>query len=462
MEYISTRGSAPSLDFEDATLSGLAADGGLYIPASWPKLSEAEIRQLQGLSYSDLAIQILSRFSGDCIPKATLESLVNSTYSNFYHDAIAPIKQLDHQLFLLELFHGPTFAFKDYALQMLGHFFEYFLAKNNQSCTILGGTSGDTGSAAIAGVRGLSSIELFMLHPKNRVSDVQRRQMTTVLDANIHNLAVEGTFDDCQNLVKALFNDLEFKSRHSLSAVNSINWARIASQVVYYFRAALMLGSPDREVSFSVPTGNFGNVLAGYVAKQMGLPIKKLIIGSNENDILTRFFETGTMARKGVRATLSPSMDIGISSNFERYLFELLDQDSDHLRQLMSEFSEHGHFSIDKTRLQRARQDFSAYRSSDKQTSIDMKAIHDSTGEVIDPHSIIGVSAAHQEQDSSTPIIVLGTAHPAKFPDAIKNALGIEIPLPKQAGNIFDLDEQYTTIKNDQSELKSFIVKHQH
>lgn len=461
VDYISTRGFAPTLDFEDATLSGLANDGGLYLPEVWPKFSESDIRELRGLSYRRLATQILSQFSGNSIPATTLESLVDSAYDHFYHEAIAPIKQLDNQLFIMELFHGPTLAFKDYALQMLGQFFQYFLEKNNRSCTILGGTSGDTGSAAIAGVRGLPSIELYMLHPSNRVSEVQRRQMTTVNDRNIHNLAVDGTFDDCQNLVKALFNDLEFKSKHSLSAVNSINWARIASQVVYYFRAALALGSPDREISFSVPTGNFGNVLAGYVAKQMGLPIQKLIIGSNENDILTRFFETGTMRREQVRATLSPSMDIGISSNFERYLFELVDRDSDHLNRLMTNFIEQGEFSVDAAMLNRAKQVFSAYRFDDKRTSHDIKQVFETTGEIIDPHSIIGVSAARQEADFSVPVVVLGTAHPAKFPDAIRDTLDFEVPLPKQAGDIFNLDEHYSTIENDQNKLKAFIEQTQ-
>ena len=457
MQYISTRGNAPVLDFENATLNGLADDGGLYLPSHWPTLDHAQIRQMQALSYNQLTLQILQEFAGGCIPEKEFGNLVDAAYSNFFHDAVAPIKQLDDQLFLMELFHGPTLAFKDYALQMLGQFFQYFLDKNNRSCTILGATSGDTGSAAIAGLRGLSSVELYMLHPRGRVSEVQRRQMTTVADENIHNIAVDGTFDDCQSLVKSVFNDLEFKAAHSLSAVNSINWARIAAQVVYYFRAALTLGAPDREVNFSVPTGNFGNVLAGYVAKKMGLPIRKLIIGSNENDILTRFFETGTMEKKGVRATLSPSMDIGISSNFERYLFELLGQDSEHLNVLMSEFNTTGQFSIGADLLEMARQDFSAYRLSDDQTARDIRQTYQSTGEVIDPHSIIGVSAARQEGDPEIPTIVLGTAHPAKFPDAIRDALDIDVPLPEQAGDLFNLEEHYSEMTNDPDSLKDLI-----
>jgi threonine synthase len=458
VKYISTRGSAPILDFENATLNGLADDGGLYLPSKWPALDSTAIRNLQGLTYSELAFRILSLFTSNCVPQSKLRELANTAYGNFYHDATAPLKQLDDQLYIMELFHGPTLAFKDFALQMLGQFFEYFLSKNKRTCTIVGATSGDTGSAAIAGVRGLTSVDLFMLHPHGRVSDVQRRQMTTVLDGNIHNLSVEGTFDDCQNMVKALFNDLDFKSKYSLSAVNSINWARIAAQVVYYFRAALALGAPDREINFSVPTGNFGNVLAGYAAKKMGLPIRKLIIGSNENDILTRFFETGIMQQKDVKPTLSPSMDIGISSNFERYLFELLDHDAGRLNQLMTSFSSTGKFEIDGNLLETAKQDFSAYRLDDRQTARDIKSVYEATGEIIDPHSIIGVSAAKQEGDKETPTVVLGTAHPAKFPEAIRDAIGIDVPLPKQAGDLFSMEERYSGIENNPDSLKQLIA----
>jgi threonine synthase len=457
LNYISTRGRAPILDFEQATLAGLAQDGGLYLPSKWPSLSRNNIRELQGKTYSELATKILGLFVGNTISTPDLERLSKSAYSNFNHDAIAPLKQLDDQLFFMELFHGPTLAFKDYALQMLGQFFAYFLDKNNASCTIIGATSGDTGSAAIAGVKGLKSIRLFMLHPSDRVSEVQRKQMTTVLDDNIHNLAVDGTFDDCQNLVKALFNDSAFRERHSLSAVNSINWARIAAQVVYYFRAALALGAPDREVNFSVPTGNFGNVLAGYVAKQMGLPIHRLIIGSNQNDILTRFFETGVMEMRGVTPTLSPSMDIQISSNFERYLFELLDHDSDHLESLMSSFGSTGRFSIDRSLLAKAQQHFSAYCLDDAQTAKDIKQTYRATGEIIDPHSIIGVSAARREPDSSIPTVVLGTAHPAKFPEAIKLATGLDVALPAHMGDLMGREEKMLHIDNEVGAVKSLV-----
>ena len=459
MNYISTRGGAPTLDFEQATLAGLASDGGLYLPESWPSMDSEEIRRLHGLTYAQLATAILSRFTGGTVEAQDIEKLALRAYGNFHHDAIAPLKQLDDELYFMELFHGPTLAFKDYALQMLGQFFEFFLERNGRSCTILGATSGDTGSAAIAGVRGLPSINLFMLHPEGRVSEVQRRQMTTVLDNNIHNLAVSGTFDDCQNMVKEVFRDLEFKQRYSLSAVNSINWARIASQVVYYFRAALALGAPDRAVNFSVPTGNFGNVLAGWVALKMGLPVNRLIIGSNSNDILTRFFQTGTMEMKGVTPTLSPSMDIQISSNFERFLFELLDRDSDHLNQVMERFSSEGKFSVSGDALDRASAVFSAYRLNDEETRNEIRKVYEGTGEIIDPHSIIGVSAARKADDNNHPTVVVGTAHPAKFPDAIHQAIGVDVALPAYAGDLMSQEEKYRSVGNSADEIKSIIAE---
>ena len=460
MEYISTRGTAPRLDFEKVTLTGLASDGGLYLPRKIPQLEANTIRSYQNMEYSELAAAILSNFTGRSVPPEDLNQLVKRAYGHFHHDAVAPVIQLDDNLYFMELFHGPTLAFKDYALQVLGQFFHYFLDKHAESCTIVGATSGDTGSAAIAGIRGLQSVRLFMLHPRGRVSEVQRRQMTTVTDNNIHNLAVDGTFDDCQNLVKALFNDRAFKERYRLSAVNSINWARIAAQVVYYFRAALVLGSPDRQVNFSVPTGNFGNVLAGYIAMQMGLPIKRLIIGSNRNDILTRFFETGVMKKMGVTPTLSPSMDIQISSNFERYLFLLLGRDSAHLCEMMEEFNRSGSFSISRRLLSKAQQIFGAYRLDDQQISSDIRELYHSTGEIIEPHSIIGVSAARRESDTSVPTIVLGTAHPAKFPEAIHQSTHRRVALPDHAGDIMNMDEYYSHMKNDLAALKAHIEQH--
>ena len=457
MQYISTRGNAPRLGFADVTLAGLASDGGLYFPESWPVMEHDQIRALRGLSYPDLATEILSQFCGDDLPKAAVGKLACASYKGFHHRAIAPLKQLDTSLYVLELFHGPTLAFKDFALQFLGQLFDHLLNQRGQTCTIIGATSGDTGSAAIQAVRGLSAVTLYMLHPQGRVSDVQRRQMTSVLDSNIHNLAVEGTFDDCQNLVKAMFNDTKFRARHNLSAVNSINWTRIAAQVVYYFRAALELGAPDQAVNFSVPTGNFGNVLAGYVAKQMGLPINKLIIGSNSNDILTRFFESGKMEQKGVNPTLSPSMDIQISSNFERYLFELLNRDSEKICELMQTFSLNGCFEIDSADLARANQLFAAHRLSDSETSNEIAQVYQDTGEIMDPHSVIGVAAARRHAQQGIPTVVLGTAHPAKFAESVKAATGVEVALPQTAAHILEGEERLVRIQNDLEEIKKLI-----
>lgn len=457
MQYISTRGAAPKLGFSDVTLTGLATDGGLYLPERWPTLDNEQIRRLRGLSYADLATEILGAFCGNEIPRSTLADLTSRAYAKFDHQAIAPLKQLDTSLFIMELFHGPTLAFKDFALQFLGQLFNHLLSNRNESCTIIGATSGDTGSAAIEAVRGLPSVQLFMLHPEGKVSDVQRRQMTTVLDQNIHNLAVNGTFDDCQNMVKAMFNDAPFRARHNLSAVNSINWSRIAAQVVYYFRAALELGAPDQTVNFSVPTGNFGNVLAGYVARKMGLPIDKLIIGTNSNDILTRFFESGRMEQKGVNPTLSPSMDIQISSNFERYLFELLDHDAEKINTLMQEFSRNGQFSIDDAALHRARQLFSAHRLSDMETQDEIRRVYRQTGEILDPHSVIGVAAARIYGEAGTPTVVLGTAHPAKFAGAVEQATGVHVDLPPAAAHIMQGEERVTRIPDDLQAIQTLI-----
>jgi threonine synthase len=455
--YESTRGNAARLGFADVTLTGLATDGGLYLPESWPQMNRDEIRSLRGLSYPELANRILQYFTGSDIPADTLSKLTNTAYGRFDHTAVAPLKQLDTGLYIMELFHGPTLAFKDFALQFLGLLFSHLLSERGESCTIIGATSGDTGSAAIEAVRGLESVKLFMLHPHGKVSEVQRRQMTSVLDDNIHNLAVDGTFDDCQNLVKAMFNDGAFRTRHNLSAVNSINWARIAAQVVYYFRAALELGAPDRAVNFSVPTGNFGNVLAGYIAKQMGLPINRLIIGSNRNDILTRFFESGKMHKQGVEPSLSPSMDIQISSNFERYLFDLLGRDAQRISALMEQFASKGHFEIDSDELGRACSLFAACRLDDRETSTEIEQVYRQTGEVMDPHSVIGVAAARAFGEPETPTVVLGTAHPAKFADAVETACGVRIPLPERVAEIMTGEERVTRIANDLGDVMAMI-----
>ena len=415
------------------------------------------MRNWRKLDYPSLATEILALFTGEDVSKSTLSELTSRAYQNFGHSAIAPLKQLDSALYVMELFHGPTLAFKDFALQYLGQLFNHLLTERGETCTIVGATSGDTGSAAIEAIRGLNAVSLYMLHPKGKVSEVQRRQMTTVLEENIHNLAIHGTFDDCQNLVKAMFNDAPFREKHNLSAVNSINWSRIAAQVVYYFRAALELGAPDRAVNFSVPTGNFGNVLAGYVAKQMGLPIDKLIIGSNSNDILTRFFDSGKMQQLGVKSTLSPSMDIQISSNFERYLFELMERDADRIRDLMETFSEKGEFSISPEEWQKALQLFAAHRLDDHETAAEIRRVYQSSGEVMDPHSVIGVAAARRHAEPGVPTVVLGTAHPAKFADAVSQSCGVSVDLPARVKHIAEGEERAVELENDLDALQQFI-----
>ena len=458
MKYISTRGKAPILSFEDVTLAGLAEDGGLYVPESWPEFSPAEIRAMRGLSYQDLAVAVLRPFVEGSLTDAELQQLVNASYTQFNHAAIAPIKQLDNNVLFMELFHGPTLAFKDFALQFLGHLFDHLLTRRGEHCTIVGATSGDTGSAAIEAVRGLSAVNLFMLHPNGRVSDVQRRQMTTVSDANIHNLAVEGHFDDCQNLVKAMFNDLPFRREMNLSAVNSINWARIAAQVVYYFRAGLLLGAPDRPLSFSVPTGNFGNVFAGFVARKMGLPVEQFIIGSNRNDILTRFFETGEMKATSVEPSLSPSMDIQISSNFERYLFEVSGRDSGVIRDLMAAHANQGGFRASLELYAAAKTGFSALRLSDEQTQAEISKLYQTTGEIVDTHSIIGIVAGREKStDPSVPVVCMGTAHPAKFVDAVQPLVEVEVPFPARLQKVMNAEEQYTVVDNDLDKVQSLI-----
>lgn len=461
VRYISTRGNAPTLDFEQATLAGLATDGGLYLPDAWQTFSAHEMHAMRELNYAQLTARIIGKFSGNCIPVDTLETLSEQACQNFAHPTIAPLKQLDSSLYLLELFHGPTLAFKDFALQFLGQLFGYFLNQRGQTCTIIGATSGDTGSAAIESVRGLDAVTMYMLHPHGRVSEVQRRQMTTVLARNIHNLAVDGDFDDCQNLVKGMFNDAEFRQRHSLAAVNSINWARIAAQTVYYFYAALQLGAPQRAVNFAVPTGNFGNVFAGYAARKMGLPINRLTIGSNRNDILTRFFDSGRMARSDINATISPSMDIQISSNFERYLFELGGRDSAQVCAWMAQFGAHGTFEVAPEIHRKATELFFAKRFSDEETRAQIKQTYEQTGELLDPHSAIGVAAAHAAiqkfPEDDAPTVALGTAHPAKFADAVFTACGARVALPESLQGILQRTERMQRIDNDAAAVKALI-----
>lgn len=452
MKYCSTRGQAPILDFEATILAGLASDGGLYLPESLPRFSAAELMAMRGMDYDQLFKTLLSAFG----------ALPNTQYQQWFsHPQIAPIKQLGTDDYLLELFHGPTLAFKDFALQFLGRLLGELLQKNNQQVTVLGATSGDTGSAAIAGCRGRKNMRVVILHPHERTSLVQRRQMTTVLDENVHNIAIEGSFDDCQNIVKALFIDAEFKAQQQLTAVNSINWARIMAQIVYYFYAALQLGAPERAVSFSVPTGNFGDIYAGWLAKKMGLPIKQLIIASNRNDILTRCVHTGEYLNHGVEPSLSPSMDIQISSNFERLLFEFYDNDAAALRDLMAELKQTGGFTLRPDVHAKLKANFAAHAVDDAETLATIKRIYEKTGEMLDPHTAVGVKAAEacRAAGETTPIITLATAHPAKFPDAVKQAIGIEPPLPAHLADLFAREERFTILPADAAKVKEYIER---
>ncbi|MGB0670289.1 MAG: threonine synthase [Rhodospirillales bacterium] len=460
MKYISTRGQAPALPFSDVLLAGLARDGGLYVPDAWPRFSTADIVAMKDLPYDQLAVRVLLPFVGGCLSEGALADLTARTYARF-DEGVTRLKEIGPNLHLLELFHGPTLAFKDYAMQFLGELFDHVLTKRGERVTIIGATSGDTGAAAVDALADRQAIDIFMLHPKGRVSEVQRRQMTTQTAANVHNIAIEGTFDDCQDLVKAMFNDLAFRDRHNLSAVNSINWARVAAQIVYYFWAAVRLGSPERPVSFAVPTGNFGNVFAGYGAMVSGLPVKQLIIGSNANDILPRFLETGTMSMAGVTPTISPSMDIQVSSNFERLLFELERRDGHVVAEILQAFRATGSFSLSDERWAATRAIFDGLRLSDDETKALIGRIFKETGEVLDPHSAIGVAAGlAKRQGEETPVICLATAHPAKFPDAVEEACGRRPALPARMSDLYDRAERYDTLPNNLDAVMSHVNAH--
>lgn len=457
-EFISTRGKSGRLSFTDVLLAGLAPDGGLFVPDVWPELSRNALLKMRGTPYADVAYQIVAPFVGRDIPAAALRRMVEETYKDFNHSAAAPLVQIGPNAWVLELFHGPTLAFKDYAMQLLGRMFDYVLGQKGRRITIIGATSGDTGSAAIEACKGCKNIDIFILHPKDRTSEVQRRQMTTVNAENVFNIALEGTFDDCQALVKAMFNDARFREDMRLSAVNSINWARIMPQIVYYVTAALSLGAPERPVSFAVPTGNFGNIYAGWAARRMGLPIKRLVMGSNRNDILTRFFETGAMKIDRVESSLSPSMDIQVSSNFERYLFELLDRDAKGVSSLMESFKDTGMFAINPELMQKARLEFDARRCTDAQTVEMIAACYLQTGYVIDPHTAVGLYAAWQVQDDpSVPLVALACAHPAKFPDAVEKATGKRPELPLKLAGIMKKAEKYAVLPKDLGKVQNFI-----
>ena len=457
LQYISTRGDAPVLDFDDVLLAGLASDGGLYLPESWPKFDTADIREMRDLNYAELVVRVMTPFLGRRIAPDVFAGIVEETFKEFLHSAVAPLKQLETDLWLMELFHGPTLSFKDYPMQLIGRLFDYVLAQKGERVTIVGATSGDTGSAAIEACRGRKSIDCFILYPHGRVSEVQRRQMTTVGASNVYCVAVEGTFDDCQDLVKAMFADTAFRQNAQLAAVNSINWARVAAQIVYYFHAALSVGAPDRPVSFSVPTGNFGNVFAAYAAKTCGLPVDQLIIGTNRNDILTRFFATGELSIGEVSQTISPSMDIQVSSNFERFLFDLYGRDGVSLTKAMAAFRREGKLALGEHQHKRAVDLISAHRLDDQETMAEMARTLQVSGELIDPHTAIGVAAARECRRGATPVIAQAVAHPAKFPDAVERATGIRPQLPINLGDLFEREEHFTVLANDIEIVQGFV-----
>lgn len=446
MRYQSTRGNAPDLDFAGATLAGLASDGGLYVPASWPTMDRPAIADLANLDYAETAVRVMLPFVGNSLSEGELRALCTAAYGRFSHAAVTPLVQLDHQHWLLELFHGPTLAFKDVALQLLGLLFERFLTGTTERLTIVGATSGDTGSAAIDAVAGRENIDIFMLHPAGRVSDVQRRQMTTVIDTNVHNIAIDGDFDTAQGLVKAMFNDPGFSGRFRLSAVNSINWARLMAQVVYYFYAAVRLGAPDRAVAFSVPTGNFGDVFAGYVAARMGLPVARLIVATNVNDILHRALSTGDYSSATVTATATPSMDIQVSSNFERLLYDLGGRDGHALADQMRGFESTRAMRLTNAQSQGAAALFGSARVDGDGMARAMRWAHDSAGQMVDPHTAIALAAARESDLRDVPVVTLATAHPAKFPTAVERAIGMVPSLPGRVGDLFDREERFATL----------------
>jgi threonine synthase len=451
MQYVSTRGRAPELGFCDVLLAGLATDGGLYMPQSWPLLPA----KIPGMTYAERAAQVMSPFIGDEIPAEVFAEMCREAYATFAHPAVVPLVQIDDDLWVQELFHGPTLAFKDVALQLVGRMFDYVLAQRNERVTIVGATSGDTGSAAIDGVKNCANVDIVILYPQGRVSEVQRRQMTTVDSPNVRAVAVEGTFDDCQDLVKAMFNDAPFRTQMRLSAVNSINWARVMAQVVYYVTACDSLKGP---LSFSVPTGNFGNVLAGWIAKEMGAPIDGLIVGSNTNDILTRFFETRSMVAYDVVPTLSPSMDIQVSSNFERLLFEMNDRDGGMVTEQLSRFRSMGRLDIEADQYERWIEPvFRAARYDDTAVLHTISTVHAATGMFIEPHTAVGVAAARAQAKLGVPTVALATAHPAKFPDAVEKATGVRPVLPVHLADLLDRPERNYLLPNDLAAVEKFV-----
>jgi threonine synthase len=457
MKYISTRGEAPVLDFEGAMLSGLARDGGLYLPETFPQVSREEMLALRGKPYADVAFAICRKFTEGSVPDAALKSMISAAYATFDHPATTPLKQLDANQWLLELFHGPTIAFKDVAMQLLARLMDWSLEKQKRRAVIVGATSGDTGGAAIDAFQHNKSASLFILHPHGKVSDVQRRQMTTVKSPSIHNIAIEGNFDDCQAIVKTLFNDLKFRDEVGLAGVNSINWARIMAQIVYYFYAALQLGAPDRAVSFTVPTGNFGNIFAGLAAKRMGLDIDRLVIATNSNDIMDRTLKTGSYTITGVHATQSPSMDIQVSSNFERLVYLACNGDAAAVRSHIASLAQSGNFTLQAEAVKSIRAEFDSGSTDEAETARTISITLKETGELLDPHTAVGYAVA-KKFNTSSPMITLATAHPAKFPDAVQKASGMRPDLPSRLSHLMQAQETFTILPNSASDVKAFIL----
>ena len=459
LHYLSTRGEAPNVSFAEAMTAGLARDGGLYVPSQVPVLTSDTIAGFAGRPYAEVAEAVISPFVTDAFPATVLRDMIADAYSTFRHPAVTPLTQLGPNLFALELFHGPTLAFKDVAMQLLSRMMDRSLRGHGRRATVVGATSGDTGAAAVEAFGGLAEVDVIILYPNGRVSDVQRRQMTSVPDRNVHAIALDGTFDDCQAIVKGLFNHHAFRDEVGLTGINSINWARIVAQITYYFVGAVALGAPHRRVSFTVPTGNFGDIFAGYIAKRMGLPIDQLVVATNENDILARCLDDGSYALRDVRQTQSPSMDIQISSNFERALFDACGRDAAVVRGFMAGLRQSGAFTVTPGPLGRLRSEFQAFRTDEAGTQDEMRRTHRETGHILDPHTAVGVSAARRAMaaDAATPMIVLGTAHPAKFPDAVEKATGIRPPLPPHMEDLMSRPERFTVLPNDLGTVETFI-----
>lgn len=453
MKYVSTRGKAPELLFEEAMLSGLATDGGLYVPAEVPAFERREIAMLQGKTYEDVAFAVMRPFVGDTFEEDEFRAAIKAAYAGFGHVSRAPLKQVGDGVWLLELFHGPTLAFKDFAMQLIGQMFQSVLLRRGESVTIVGATSGDTGSAAIEAFRGLDNVDVCILYPHGKVSEVQRRQMTTPTEANVRAFAVEGTFDDCQRHLKDMFADRAFREEMRLAAVNSINWARVMAQVVYYFTSAVALGAPDRKVSFCVPTGNFGDIYAGEIARRMGLPIGRLVIATNQNDILHRALASGEYRIGEVRPSISPSMDIQVSSNFERLLFDAYGRDADAVRSLMDELRSGNGFRITDAALGGIGEGFVSGRVSEEETMSRIGAVHDASGQLVCPHTAVGLEVADRLAEPRVPMIALATADPAKFPDAVERATGICPPLPIRMADLYERPERVTQVENNLAEL---------